>query len=131
MSQENVGTETVQTWFEAFTDDPVAFRDTLHPDIEWFPFEDNHSPSYGVVGAMRIRAHWLESWEDQDIELDEFVVANDNVLVTAHVTARGRGSGVEVDVRLHFHFRLRDRKIVYIYEHVDKAEALRAAGLPE
>jgi ketosteroid isomerase-like protein len=131
MSQEKVRTETVQTWFEAFTDDPDAFRHTLHPEIEWFPFEDNRSATHGVDGAMRIRAHWLESWEDQDVDLEDIVVERDNVVVTAHVTARGRGSGVEVDARLHFHFKLRDDKVVYIYEHLDKGKALEAAGLSE
>ena len=62
MSQEKVRTETVQTWFEAFTDDPDAFRHTLHPEIEWFPFEDNHglwrrrgdaNPSYWLEGRGR------------------------------------------------------------------------------
>ena len=131
MSQENVRTETVKTWFETFTDDPDAFRDTLHPEIEWFPFEDNHSPSRGIDGAMRVRSHWLESWEDQDIDLEQFVAQGGNVVVTCHVTARGRGSGIEVDTRLHFHFRLRDGKVVHIYEHLDRAEALEAAGLSE
>ena len=62
MSQENV--EHVKAWFEAFNDDVDSLRDTLHPDIEWFPFEDNHSPSFGIDGAMRIRQHWLDSWQD-------------------------------------------------------------------
>jgi hypothetical protein len=29
------------------------------------------------------------------------------------------------------HFKLRDDKVVYIYDHADKAEALEAAGLSE
>jgi ketosteroid isomerase-like protein len=129
MRRENVETATVQLWFAAFPVDADAFRETLHPDVEWFPFEDNHSPSHGVDGAMRVRSHWLESWEDQDIELEDFTAQDGNVVVTCHVTARGRGSGVEVDTRLHFHFRLRDDKIVHIYEHLDRAEALEAAGI--
>jgi ketosteroid isomerase-like protein len=131
MPEEDVRTNTVQAWFEAFTDDPDAFRETLHPQVEWFPFEDNHSPSLGIDGAMSIRRHWLESWSDQEVELEDVFARGDNVVVTAHVTARGRGSGVQVDVRLHFHFRLRDGKVAHIYEHVDRAEALEAAGLSE
>src|SRR4051794_6211490 len=129
MRRENVETATVQLWFASFPVDADAFRETLHPDVKWFPFEDNHSPSQGIDGAMRVRSHWLESWEDQDIELEDFTAQDGNVVVTCHVTARGRGSGVEVDTRLHFHFRLRDDKIVHIYEHLDRAEALEAAGI--
>jgi ketosteroid isomerase-like protein len=131
MSQENVSLSEVQAWFEAFNDDEHAFRDTLHPDIVWFPFEDNHSPSRGIDGAMRIRRHWLESWSDQVVELEGPAVGGDDVVVTAHITARGRSSGVEVDTRIHFHFGLRDGKVAHIYEHLDRAEALEAAGLSE
>jgi ketosteroid isomerase-like protein len=131
MSQENVSLGTVGAWFGAFADDADAFRDTLHPDVEWFPFEDNHSPSFGTDAAMRIRQHWLDSWQEQDVDLRDIAAGDDNVVVTAHITARGKGSGVEVDTRLHFHFRLRDGRIVHIYEHLDRAEALAAAGLSE
>jgi len=131
MSRENVTAEVVRAWFEAFMDDADAFRNVLHRDIEWFPFEDNHSPSRGVEGGMAIRRHWLDSWSDQVVELEGFVAGGNDVVVTAHLSARGRGSGVPVDVRLHFHFRVRDGKVVYIYEHLDRAEALEAAGLSE
>ena len=43
--------------------------------------------------------------------------------------ARGRGSGVAVDVRLYFHFKVRDDKVIYIFEHRDRASALEAVGL--
>jgi ketosteroid isomerase-like protein len=46
-----------------------------------------------------------------------------------HLTGRGKTSGAKVDVRVHFHLKVRDGKIVYVYEHLDKAEALEAAGL--
>jgi ketosteroid isomerase-like protein len=131
MSQENVSINRVQAWFEAFNDDADAFRDTLHPEVVWFPFEDNHSPSRGIDGAMQIRRHWLDSWSDQEVELEGLVGDGDNVVVTAHITTRGRGSGIEVDTRLHFHFGLRDGKVVHIYEHLNRAEALEAAGLSE
>ena len=45
--------------------------------------------------------------------------------------AQGKASGVQVDVRLYFHFKVRDDKIVYIYEHQDRTEALEAVGLRE
>jgi ketosteroid isomerase-like protein len=107
-----------------------AFRDTIHPEIEWFPFEDNHTPSYGVGGAMRIRNGWLDAWDEMtaDLEHDE---AGDSVVATVHVTGRGKSSQVEVDVRLHLHFKVQDQKIIYVFEHTDRAEALEAAGLSE
>ena len=129
MSQDNV--EVVRRWIWAFENDTDAFRDTLHPEIEWSPFEESHTPSYAIEGAMRIRNQWLDTWDEHRVDLEEMNEEGDNVVVSAHVTARGRASGVEVDVRLHFHFKVRDGKVVYVFEHEDKAAALEAAGLPE
>ena len=131
MSQENVSISRVQAWFEAFNERRVRLSGHFASRDLWFPFEDNHSPSRGIDGAMRIRRHWLDSWSDQEVELEGLVGDGDNVVVTAHITTRGRGSGVEVDTRLHFHFGLRDGKVVHIYEHLNRAEALEAAGLSE
>src|SRR5713101_4505999 len=43
----------VRRWFWAFENDADAFRDTIHPEFEWFPIEENQTPFYGVEGAMR------------------------------------------------------------------------------
>jgi ketosteroid isomerase-like protein len=126
MSQENA--DVVQRWLSSFDSDADAFRETLHPDLEWFPFEDNHSPSYGIEGGMRVRSHWLESWEDMSAELEEIVEKGDGLVASIYVKARGKSSGVEVEVRLYMHFKLRDGRIVYVYEHQDRAEALEAAN---
>jgi ketosteroid isomerase-like protein len=127
VTQENV--ELVNRWMESFVDDADVFRDTLHPDIEWCPFEDNHTPSYGVEGAMRIRNGWLDAWEEMQADLEQIVENGDSVVASIHVTGRGKSSGVEVDVRLHMLFKIRDEKIAYIFEHTDRAAALEAAGL--
>ena len=130
MSQENI--EIVRRWLWAFENDTDAFRDTLHPEIEWFPFEDSHSPSYGVEGAMRIRNQWLDAWDEHRVvDLEEAIEEDDSVVVSEHVTARGKASGAEVDVRLHFHFKVRDDKVAYVFEHGNRQEALEAAGLSE
>src|ERR671934_2117781 len=129
MSQANV--ELVQRWIESFDSDANAFRDTLHPEIEWFPFEENHTPSYGIGGAMRIRNQWLDAWDEMRADLEEIVEDGDSVVASVHVSGRGKSSGVEVDVRLHLHFEVRDGKIVYIFEFTDRSAALEAIGLPE
>jgi ketosteroid isomerase-like protein len=121
--------ELARRWIGSFEDDPDGFRETLHPDIVWFPFEDNHSPSQGIDGAMRIRNHWMESWDEMQAEVEEVVGDAESVIATVHAVAQGKASGVQVDVRLYFHFKVRDDKIVYVYEHQDKADALEAAGL--
>jgi len=129
MSQENV--DLVQEWLESFTDDRDAFRDTLHPEIEWFPFEDNHTPSYGVEGAMRIRDSWLDAWDEIRAGLEQIVDEGDSVVASIHLTGTGKSSGVGVDARLHLLFKVRGGKIAYVYEHTDRNEALESVGLAE
>jgi len=130
MSRESAE-ELARRWLSAFDDDPDGFREALHPDIVWLQFEDNHTPSYGIEGAVRIRNHWLDSWDEMRAEVEEVVGEGDSLVATVHVTAQGRASGVEVDVRLYFHFKVRDDKVAYIYEHQDRATALEAVGLSE
>ncbi|MCU1449932.1 MAG: hypothetical protein JWP02_2102 [Acidimicrobiales bacterium] len=129
MSQENV--EIVRRWLRAFADDEAVFRELTHPEIEWAPFEDNHTISYGLAGAERIRNAWLDAWSEHRLEIEEMHDAGDDVVAMVHLIGRGKGSGAEVDVRLYGHVKLRDGRIVYVFEHEDHADALKAAGLQE
>jgi ketosteroid isomerase-like protein len=129
MSRENI--EVVRAWVWAFENDADAFRDTLHPEIEWRPFEENHTPYYGVEGAMRIRNHWLDTWEEHRVDLEQMIEEGDSVVASAHVIAKGKASGVEVDVRLYMQFTVREGKVIYVFEHEDRADALKAVGLAE
>jgi ketosteroid isomerase-like protein len=128
MSQANL--EIVRRWLTAFEHDEEVFRDLTHPEIEWAPFEDNHTISRGLTGAARVRAAWLDAWVEHHLQIEDVLDAGgDDVLATVRLIARGRGSGVEVDVRLYGHLRVRDSKVVYVYEHEHRADALRAVGL--
>jgi ketosteroid isomerase-like protein len=137
MSRENVELKNaaVRQWVFSYEDDTEdnteAFRDSLHPEIVWCPFEEDNTPLYGIDAAMRSRQQWLDTWGEHQFELEEVIETGDHVLVFVHVMTRGRGSGVEVDVRLYFHFKVRDDKVVYIFEHRDRASALEAVGLRE
>jgi ketosteroid isomerase-like protein len=127
MSHENV----VRRWLEAFTDDADAFRDVLHPDIEWFPFEENHTPSRGIDGGMRIRNQWMGAWDEMQAELEDLVEKGEGIVATVHVMGRGKASGVEVDTRLYLHFKVREDKVIYLYEYEERKPALEAVGLRE
>ncbi len=121
--------EVARTWLWAFENDADAFRETLHPEIEWFPFEENHTPARGVEEALRTREQWLDTWDEMRTRVEEMVEEGDSVVVSMHVSARGRASGVEVEVRLHLQFKVRDGKVVYLFEHQDRTAALQAAAL--
>jgi ketosteroid isomerase-like protein len=121
--------EVVRRFFSEFEGDDEAFRETLHPEIEWYPIEENRTPTFGVHAAMWNRNAWLEAWDEHTLHLEEVIENGDSVVVGVHITARGRGSGIEVDVHFYAQMKVRDSKIVYIYDHEDRGAALEAAGL--
>src|SRR6266568_1180103 len=120
MSQENV--EIVRQFVWAFEHDTDTFIRLAHPEIEWAPFEENHTVFHGVEGAMRVRTGWLETWAEHHIAIEEVLQADEDLVFTLHLTARGKGSGVEADVRLYLHIKVRERKVIYVFEHEDRAE---------
>ena len=119
----------VQRFFSALDNDTAAFRDTLHPEIEWFPIEENRTPTRGVEAAMWNRNAWLDTWDEHRLDLEEVIEEGDDVVALVHITARGKGSGVPVDVRFYAQFKVRENKVIYIFDHEDRAAALQAAGL--
>jgi ketosteroid isomerase-like protein len=133
MSQENVRVENpvIRRWFLAFENDSSAFEAILHPEIEWFPIDENYGRLHGIEAAVRNRNEWLDAWAEHRFDVDEVGAAGDSVVVLVRITARGTTSGAEVDVRFYAHVKLRDHKVVYIHDYEDRAEALEAAGLSE
>jgi ketosteroid isomerase-like protein len=129
MSQENV--ETVRRWLWAFENDADVFRNALHPDIEWFPIEENQRRLYGVEAAVRSRNEWLDTWDEHRIDLEEVIEGGDGVVAVIHIRATGKASGVETDVCFYAHVKMRDHQIVYVFDHRDRAAALKAVGLAE
>jgi ketosteroid isomerase-like protein len=123
VDSENV--EVVRKAIWAFENDADVFESMQSSEGVWFPFEDNHSPSYGIEGAMRIRSHWLEAWDEYRSEIEDVVAEGENVVVSLHVIGRGKASRVPVDVRIHFQFKVRDGRIAYTYEHLHRDAALK------
>jgi ketosteroid isomerase-like protein len=126
-----VRNEVVRRFLWAFENDTEAFREILHPEIEWFPIDENRTRVSGVEDAMRNRNQWLEAWDEHRFELEEVVEEGDSAVVLVRIVARGRASGVEVDVRFYAQVKVRDGKVVYIFDHEDRAAALEAAGLQD
>src|SRR4051812_35733801 len=133
MAQERVDVrnKAVRQFLATFEGDADVFRDCLHPDIEWFPIEENRTPTRGLEAAMWNRNQWLDTWDEHSFEVQDIVEKGDDVVATVHIRARGKVSGVETDLRFYAQFKVRDGKIVYVYDHDDKAAALKAAGLSE
>jgi ketosteroid isomerase-like protein len=132
MSQEvEIRNEAVRSFISAFEADDDAFRATLHPEVEWYPIEENRTPTRGINAALWNRNQWLDTWEEYDQRIGDVVEAGNAVVARVHIRARGKGSGVEVDLRFYVQIKVRDDKVAYIYDHEDREAALEAAGLSE
>jgi ketosteroid isomerase-like protein len=101
---------------------------TLSPELEWTTFEER-TTSVGLDAARQARARWLEAWTHHTTTLEDIVGEGDDVVASVRVQGLGAVSGIEVDQLLHMHFKVRGGKVVYVYEHLDRGEALRQAGL--
>jgi ketosteroid isomerase-like protein len=133
MSQQKVRVESalIRRWLWAFENDGSAFEAVLHPDIEWFPIDENYGRLHGIEAALRNRNEWLDAWGEHRLDAEEVAAEGDSVVLAIHITARGKTSGAEADLRFYAHIKLRDDKVVYIYDYEDRADALLAAGLQE
>jgi hypothetical protein len=86
---------------------------------------------HGVEAAMRNRNEWLDTWDEHRFDLEEVIEGGDSVVALVHITARGKASGIKTDICFYAHIKLRDHQIVYIFDHSDRAAALKAVGLQD
>jgi ketosteroid isomerase-like protein len=123
--------EAVRRFFSVFEAEDDAFRAVLHPKIEWYPIEENRTPTRGVDAALWNRNEWLDTWDEHELTVEGVIEDGDDVVAVVRITARGHGSGIEAKVRFYAQFKVRDGKVAYIYDHEDRAAALDAAGLSD
>ena len=139
MSKENV--EVVRRLFEAFQDgfqrgDPGAVFDSalLNEDAEWVPYRGWPGPqSYrGRDAWVEFWSTWTEDFEGWSVELERLIDAGDDRVVGLfHQTAAGSGSGVPVELHAGIVYELKDGQVIRMWNYLDPAEALEAAGLSE
>jgi ketosteroid isomerase-like protein len=103
--------------------------DLFHPDVEW----SMPHPGGEAHGLAELGTFWRDyeaTWEDREIELEDVrELDGERVLVLFTERARGRASGVETQASPGAIWTLRDGKIAGFRAWIDRADALRAAGL--
>jgi ketosteroid isomerase-like protein len=106
---------------------------------------DPHAEGHGTVGGLTegtvvrgvtefrqsFEQEDAEAWDERRLEAEEFIDAGDCVVVLVREFRRGRGSGVELETDTAVVFEVRDARVVRIQGYMDRAEALKAAGLSE
>jgi ketosteroid isomerase-like protein len=131
MSQEDV--EHMRRGVEHYLRTGEALWAEMAPDCE---MHDHHLPDAvvyrGHEGWREWRARFLEAWESDALQPEEYIDAGDGrVLLVARASARGQGSGVDVELRVGIMWTIRDGKTVRIDYFSSPDDALRAAGLKE
>lgn len=132
MSKENV--ELVRASWEVWErGDMEALFAFYDPGIEIFDHDlpDATESYHGLEGLGRWQADWEASWASWRWEPEEFIDADDRVVVVLRVHAKGRESGVEVERLDGAVWTLRDGKFIRIDYYGSKAEALESLGLRE
>jgi ketosteroid isomerase-like protein len=112
-----------------------AFAELGTPDFEWFPAIvrglDGGGGYRGREGVEKYVADIRENREELRALPGEFRDLGDRVLVIGRLEARGKGIGAPVDTPYAGIFDFRGDRIWRYRVHLDRAEAMQAAGLSE
>lgn len=68
---------------------------------------------------------WLQSWDEYQVELQEFKEVDDRVIALVRARARGKGARFDTETETADIFTLGDGKITHLRLYVDRDEALR------
>jgi hypothetical protein len=75
---------------------------------------------------------WEEEWSEIYWEVDEYIDADEDLVVTLHrVIATGRASGIVMERELGGVLELRDGLVVRQWIYLDRKDALEAAGVQD
>jgi ketosteroid isomerase-like protein len=146
VTQQNV--ETLRQIYEAFNDrDIESLMEGFHREIE---IEETQDLAYaaallrvlgprfvilsgGYRGHDEVRKLWETVWEISEwfiVEPEDFIPANDHVVVPLVLNARAKGTGLEGEAPTAHLWTMRDGKGFRLQVFADKQQALAAARMP-
>ena len=131
MSQENV--ELIQCFYQRYLETGELPWDIVDEASELRDHDalDQSGVYRGHEGIRRWLDDWNAAWAEWSIEPEEFIDADDSVVVVVRMRTKGLGSGVELDRQDAVVYKCRDRKIFTADYFNSKEQALEAAGLSE
>lgn len=88
-------------------------------------------PFRGFTGFLAGWREWLEAWERYELYAEEFIDAGERVVVLARVHARTSRAGVDVEHTPAAVYTVKDGLVQRVEFYLDRAEALRSAGLDD
>jgi ketosteroid isomerase-like protein len=109
----------------------LDLNDVLEPDFEWHTRKDlpDAGVRKGVEGVIRLRAEWVEAFDDFHVAVDELIDAGDHVIAVTRLCGCLRGSDQELDVQETQVWKIRDGRAAVVRAYLTRAEGLHAAGL--
>jgi uncharacterized protein len=131
MSQEDV--IRLREGYAAFNrGDLNAILETLDPEVVFIQAEELPGAEIyrGHEGVRKWLADLTAAFDDLRAEPEELLDAGDRLVALLRLRGRGRGSGAPFEAHVAHVFEVRAGKIVRWKAYMDRATALRAAGLP-
>ena len=136
MSQENV--EALRRLYGEWAKGNLwALRDIADPQIEWEWSEGLANVTGGprvCQGLDQIGAatrEWLAAWDHYWMTAEDFIEAEDQVVVPMRLHARAATADLVLEERVAAVWDVRGGKAVSVRYYDDRAEALEAVGLSE
>jgi ketosteroid isomerase-like protein len=132
MSPANV--DIVRASWEAWSrGDMDALFEFYDPEVEW-DMTHSYIPDMGVFhghdGIRDFFRQWREFFAEYRAEPEQFIAADDSVIVRVKQEGRGRVSTVGIEMPAYWQvYRLRDGRAVRVEIYRDEADALKAVGL--
>jgi ketosteroid isomerase-like protein len=129
MSQENV--ETIRRGYGHFM---ATGEVRAHPDLVWdvsrlgWPDQQIYA---GAEGANQFNSEWAASWDDWEMEAEEYLDAGERVVVILTQRGRSKATGIPVEMRFAQVWTLRDGQGIRMELYASVEEALKAVGLRE
>jgi ketosteroid isomerase-like protein len=130
MSEENVEVvrRAMAAWNSGDLDDRI--EELFEPDVEWVPAAESllAAAYHGYEGVRRFRADLFSAWDEYALDAQEFVDADDQVVVVTRIRARTRE--IEIDQVWSALVTVRDGRIARFQGFTTREGALEAAGVP-
>jgi ketosteroid isomerase-like protein len=105
--------------------------DLFDPDVLFIPLPE--MPNAGrYLGAESMRDFmrgWMEAWRKLTFTAEDFIEADNSVVVAVRQGGVGRESGTPIDYRYFSVWTFRGRAVIRMEDFSDRAQALEAVGL--